>query len=164
MVQVAPLIDERVETDPLQSHVSEKLSTKASKALLGVNKQASNADLLQVSEQVILPRFNSKEMMTIAPRSTVVHEVKKSFSKCSSLDQSRNIQKAINELSKQSLERLPKQSYFKMKASHMSANKKKKFDHVRISKKSIPSVTNTNFDMERFMRTGINKVATYSTH
>lgn len=45
----------------------------------------------------------------------------------------------------------------------MSATKKKKFDHVKISRKSIPSVTNTSFNMERFMWTGIDKVATYST-
>ena len=43
-----------------------------------------------------------------------------------------------------------------MKASNMSEfKKKKKFDHLKISKKSIPSITNTNFNMQRFMWTGI---------
>ena len=51
-----------------------------------------------------------------------------------------------------------------MKASHMSPSKKKKYEQIKISMKSIPSVTNTNFDMKRFMGSSIDKIASYTTH
>ena len=109
----------------------------------------------------LFPSFNKHERAMLGKiKKDII--VQKRFSKCRSISDNRNVKQVLGGISQSTLEQLPKSIYFKAQQSHLRANRKK-FGHLKFTKKVDSVSNNSSLDMRKFLSTSVKRIASYST-